>query len=77
MILVGCFTHGVQRYDLKGRNEGAYHLGGSAALAVPDFAGRTFAVDRSGQSHELLQGVQIGPTALIVGNGVGNAGEQG
>ena len=51
MILVACFTHGVQRYDLRGRNEGAYHLGGSAAIAVPDFAGRTIAV--SAQEGEL------------------------
>jgi hypothetical protein len=44
MVLTSCFTHGVQRYDLKGHNEGAYHLGGTAAHAVPDFAGRTIAV---------------------------------
>ncbi|WP_422930922.1 hypothetical protein [Singulisphaera sp. PoT] len=43
-ILASCFTHGVQRYDLSGRNEGAYHLGGTASHAVPDFAGRLFAV---------------------------------
>ncbi len=44
MILISCFTHGIQRYDLEGRSEGAYHLGGSAGHAVPDFAGRTIAV---------------------------------
>ncbi|MDB5352967.1 MAG: hypothetical protein JWN86_4214 [Planctomycetota bacterium] len=44
MILASCFTHGVQRYDLRGQNEGSYHLGGTAALAVPDFAGRSFVV---------------------------------
>ncbi len=44
MILIGCFVHGVQRFDLRGQNEGAYHLGGSASMAVPDFAGRTIAV---------------------------------
>jgi hypothetical protein len=44
MVLVSCFTHGIQRYDLEGRSEGAYHLGGSASHAVPDFAGRSIAV---------------------------------
>ncbi len=44
LILASCFTHGVQRYDLRGQNEGSYHLGGSAAFAVPDFAGRTIGV---------------------------------
>jgi WD40 repeat protein len=44
MILVSCFGHGIQRYDLEGRSEGAYHLGGSAAHAVPDFPGRSIAV---------------------------------
>jgi hypothetical protein len=44
MILASCFTHGVQRYDLRGHNEGSYHLGGAAAHAVPDFAGRLIAV---------------------------------
>src|SRR5262249_58850433 len=44
MVLASCFTHGVQRYDLQGRNEGAYHLGGTAAHAVPDYAGRIIAV---------------------------------
>ena len=28
MILASCFTHGIQRFDLKGRNEGSYHHGG-------------------------------------------------
>ncbi len=44
MVLASCFTHGVQRFDLRGQNEGAYHLGGTAAHAVPDFAGRMIAV---------------------------------
>lgn len=44
VILTSCYTHGVQRYDSRGRNEGSYHLGGTAAFAVPDFAGRTIAV---------------------------------
>jgi hypothetical protein len=44
MVLASCFTHGVQRYDLQGQNEGSYHLGGTAVQAVPDFAGRTIAV---------------------------------
>jgi hypothetical protein len=44
MILASCYTHGVQRYDLQGHNEGAYHLGGTAAHAVSDFPGRLIAV---------------------------------
>ena len=44
MVLASCFTHGVQRYDLNGNNEGSYHLGGTAIHAVPDFAGRMIAV---------------------------------
>ncbi len=44
MILIACYTHGVQRFDLEGRAEGAYHLGGSPGQAVPDFAGRLIAV---------------------------------
>lgn len=44
IILASCFTHGVQRYDLQGQNEGSYHLGGTAGHAVPDFAGRSIAV---------------------------------
>jgi hypothetical protein len=44
MILASCFTHGVQRYDIHGHNDGSYHLGGTATQAVPDFAGRMFAV---------------------------------
>lgn len=43
MVLASCFTHGVQRFDLDGHNEGAYHLGGTVAHAVPDFPGRTIA----------------------------------
>jgi hypothetical protein len=41
MILASCFTHGIQRFDLGGRNEGSYHLGGTVSHAVPDFPGRT------------------------------------
>ena len=44
MVLIACYTHGVQRFDLEGRAEGAYHPGGSPAQAVPDFAGRMIAV---------------------------------
>jgi hypothetical protein len=43
MVLVSCFTHGIQRFDLKGRNEGSYHLGGTVSHAVLDFPGRTIA----------------------------------
>jgi hypothetical protein len=43
MVLTSCFTHGIQRFDLKGRNEGSYHLGGTVSHAVPDFPGRTIA----------------------------------
>lgn len=56
MILVACYTHGVQRYDLRGRNEGAYHVGGSAAFAVPDFAGRTIAVATQEGELSILNG---------------------
>lgn len=44
MILASCFTHGVQRYDVHGQNDGAYHLSGTATHAVPDFAGRVIGV---------------------------------
>lgn len=44
IVLASCFNHGIQRYDLAGRNEGSYHLGGTAAHAVPDFAGRSIVV---------------------------------
>ncbi len=44
MILASCFSHGVQRYDVQGQNDGAYHLGGTATHAVPDYAGRVIAV---------------------------------
>lgn len=44
VILASCFTHGLQRYDLRGHHEGSYHLGGSVAHAVPDFAGRLIVV---------------------------------
>ncbi|WP_250847192.1 lactonase family protein [Aquisphaera insulae] len=43
MVLASCFTHGIQRFDLNGRNEGSYHLGGTVSHAVPDFPGRTIA----------------------------------
>ena len=44
IILASCFNHGIQRYDLGGASEGSYHLGGTAAHAVPDFAGRSIVV---------------------------------
>ncbi len=44
MILLGCFNLGVQRFDIRGHNEGAYHLGGSASCVATDFAGRMIAV---------------------------------
>ncbi len=43
MILASCYTLGIQRFDLQGRNEGSYHLGGTVSHAVPDFPGRTLA----------------------------------
>ncbi|MHB1556308.1 MAG: hypothetical protein ACYC61_02390 [Isosphaeraceae bacterium] len=43
MVLASCYTLGIQRFDLKGRNEGSYHLGGTVSHAVPDFPGRTIA----------------------------------
>jgi hypothetical protein len=43
MILASCYTLGIQRFDLQGRNEGSYHLGGTVTHAVPDFPGRTIA----------------------------------
>ncbi len=43
MILASCYTLGVQRFDLHGRNEGSYHLGGTVSQAAPDFPGRTIA----------------------------------
>jgi hypothetical protein len=43
MILASCYALGVQRFDLHGRNEGSYHLGGTVSQAVPDFPGRTIA----------------------------------
>ncbi|WP_169980850.1 PQQ-binding-like beta-propeller repeat protein [Tautonia rosea] len=42
-IIASCYIHGIQRFDAKGRSEGAYHLGGTAVNAVPDFIGRTLA----------------------------------
>ena len=39
MILASCYTLGIQRFDLRGRNEGSYHLGGTVSHAVPDFPG--------------------------------------
>jgi hypothetical protein len=56
MILASCYTHGVQRFDARGRNEGAYHLGGTASHAVPDFAGRTIAVATTEGELALLNG---------------------
>jgi hypothetical protein len=43
MILASCYTLGIQRFDLRGHNEGSYHLGGTVSHAVPDFPGRTIA----------------------------------
>ena len=43
MILASCYTLGIQRFDLRGRNEGSYHLGGTVSHAVPDFPGRSIA----------------------------------
>lgn len=43
MVLASCFTLGIQRFDLRGRNEGSYHLGGTVSHAVPDFPGRSIA----------------------------------
>ncbi len=43
IILASCFTLGIQRFDLRGRNEGSYHLGGTVSQAVSDFPGRTMA----------------------------------
>ncbi|MEW4570253.1 hypothetical protein AB1L88_20495 [Tautonia sp. JC769] len=42
-IIASCYIHGIQRFDAQGRSEGAYHLGGTAVNAVPDFIGRTMA----------------------------------
>ena len=42
-IVASCYIHGVQRFDAEGRGEGAYHLGGTAVQAAPDFVGRTIA----------------------------------
>lgn len=56
IVLVACYTHGVQKYDSRGRNEGSYHLGGTATHAVPDFAGRTIAVATSEGELSVLNG---------------------
>lgn len=56
MILVACYTLGIQRYDIEGRSEGAYHLGGSAGHAVPDFAGRNIAVSTIEGELAILSG---------------------
>lgn len=42
-IIASCYIHGIQRFDAQGRSEGAYHLGGTAVNAVPDFIGRSMA----------------------------------
>lgn len=74
MILASCFTHGVQRFDNRGRNEGAYHLAGTAAHAVPDFGGRLIAVATTEGELYLLNrsgnvrwktGLPRGPVALV------------
>ncbi len=56
MILISCFTHGVQRHNLEGKSEGAYHLGGSATQAVPDFSGRVIAVATTEGELAILSG---------------------
>jgi hypothetical protein len=56
MVLIACYTHGIQRYDVEGRSEGAYHLGGSAGHAVPDFAGRSIAVSTLEGELAILSG---------------------
>ena len=58
MILASCFTHGIQRFDLKGRNEGSYHLGGTVSHAVPDFPGRTIVGRRWRESAIMKLGGQ-------------------
>ncbi len=55
-IFIACYTHGVQRFDAQGRNEGAYHLGGSASIAVPDFLGRIIAVATMESGLAILSG---------------------
>jgi hypothetical protein len=59
MILVACYAHGVQRFDLEGKAEGAYQLGGSPGHAVPDFAGRTIAVSTLEGELAILSGSGI------------------
>ena len=60
IILASCFNHGVQRYDFQGQNEGAYHLGGTASHAVPDFAGRSIVVaTQEGEIALLNQGGNV------------------
>ena len=56
MILVSCYTHGVQRHNMEGKSEGSYHLGGSASQAVPDFSGRIIAVATSEGELAILSG---------------------
>ena len=56
MILVSCYTHGVQRHNLEGKSEGSYHLGGSASQAVPDFSGRIIAVATNEGDLAILSG---------------------
>ncbi len=74
MILTSCYTHGIQRFDMRGRNEGAYHLGGTTAHAVPDFTGRLIAVATTEGELFLLNrtgnirwktGLARGPIALV------------
>lgn len=75
IVLVSCYTHGIQRFDARGRNEGAYHLGGTAAHAVADFPGRTIAVATTEGELALLNSagnirwktsIARGPNALEV-----------
>ena len=43
MILASCYTLGIQRFDLAGRNEGPITWAARSSHAVPDFPGRTIA----------------------------------
>ena len=42
-ILVACYNRGLERYDLDGINEGAYHLGGAVTQASVDYDHKSFA----------------------------------
>jgi hypothetical protein len=60
LILASSYNLGIQRYDARGRNEGSYHLGGTATHAVPDFAGRSIAAATlEGELYVLNQGGNV------------------